>query len=203
MNIPEKPPSGQQPAMDQMRPSGHRALRKGRNPVPHGRYFLSCVVAGRRRGLEKVAADLVQIGLGIESESLWRMKALVAMPDHVHLLVELGQAGDLAGCVRRFKGRSAQCLRRLGLSWQRGAYHDHRLRPTEDLGAFLRYMLLNPYRASLIDWEDPWPGWWRAEDAGAWFDPTTLRGRPRPEWVSEAERLARDMGAGPVGGGER
>src|SRR5690606_1950925 len=103
------------------------------------------------------------------------------VPDHLHLIVEMSDEGDLAGSVRRFKGRTSVVLRKLpAMKWQRG-YFDHRLRAGEDLLAVFLYLFLNPYRAGLVAADQSWSSWFCAPDDWAWFGPLTNRSCPLPE----------------------
>jgi REP element-mobilizing transposase RayT len=78
--------------------------------------------------------------------------AFVAMPDHLHWLVELGES-DLSRLVLRVKSCSAiainRALGRVGPVWQKG-FHDHALRKEEDLRRLARYVVANPVRAGLV-----------------------------------------------------
>jgi REP element-mobilizing transposase RayT len=83
------------------------------------------------------------------------------MPDHVHLLVQLGEAG-LEQVVRRLKARSAlqlnQAIGRSGRFWAPG-FHDHALRREEDLKSVARYIVGNPLRARLVERVGDYPYW--------------------------------------------
>jgi REP element-mobilizing transposase RayT len=85
----------------------------------------------------------------------------VVMPDHVHFLLQLGEAG-LAGVVRRLKARSALQLNReigrTGRFWA-PSFHDHRLRRQEDLKGVARYIVANPLRSGLVDRVENYPFW--------------------------------------------
>jgi len=74
------------------------------------------------------------------------------MPDHLHLLVEGDEEGDLAEFVRVFKQLTSYRFRREGRGalWQR-SYYDRVLRADEDAGAVVRYILNNPVRRRLVD----------------------------------------------------
>ena len=85
------------------------------------------------------------------------------MPDHVHLLLELGETG-LSAVMKRLKARSAVQLNREigrgGRFWAPG-YHDHALRREEDLRSVARYIVANPLRAGLATRAGDYP-WWNA-----------------------------------------
>ena len=74
------------------------------------------------------------------------------MPDHVHLLVQTTEGGDIRRFARLAKQRSgyahAQATReRL---WQ-PSWHDRLLRDSDDRLDVARYLLANPVRAGLVD----------------------------------------------------
>ena len=78
------------------------------------------------------------------------------MPDHVHLIVQIGDI-SLLDIVRDLKSRSTQLWWRHGGNgtiWQR-AFHDRGLRTTKDVEVTIAYVLDNPVRAGLVGtWED-------------------------------------------------
>jgi putative transposase len=167
--------------------SGYAALRKGRVSMPGSIYFVSIVTEGRAVGLLGLAKQIHELGLDVENEGQWELYALQVMPDHVHLLFRLGKQTSLSACIRCIKGRSSVLLRSQSLSWQRGAFHDHRLREGETIAPFLRYMLLNPYVEGLLGWNEDWPGWFCSPLILQWFLPTTSNGRPYQSWMHASE----------------
>jgi REP element-mobilizing transposase RayT len=78
------------------------------------------------------------------------------MPDHVHLLIAVGQ-GSLIDCVAQWKSRCYKARRCRGNPapfWQR-SFWDHGLRRGEDVDVTAMYILHNPVRAGLVaDWRD-------------------------------------------------
>ncbi len=129
-----------------------------------------------------VLSGLLATGQQLDSEAVWHLRTTVVMPDHIHLLVSLGDTAELTGAVRLFKGRLAPVLRRSALSWQK-AYFDHRLRPDEDVLPLFLYIFLNPYRARLLDGTERWPGYYCCEEDWKWFEPLTNASVPFPEWL--------------------
>ena len=130
---------------------GHEALRRGRWSTPRAEYFITLCTQDRKQGLTEpmVLAGVLGEMKRLEAEGAWRVHTAVVMPDHVHLLVAVGESTDLAGAVRLFKGRLTPVLRKGGLRWQK-AYFDHRMRPEEDRLPVFLYIFLNPYRAGLL-----------------------------------------------------
>ncbi len=116
------------------------------------------------------------------------IRAATVMPDHIHLLLQLGERLPLDRVVAKWKTlarRSApHCL------WQAN-YYEHRLRPAESLERYAWYIFMNPYRARLISTDDNWPGWWPVP-VNAWTFLSLARPGPcpQPEWLAEIEAIA-------------
>jgi putative transposase len=74
------------------------------------------------------------------------------MPDHLHLLIEGDEVGDVGAFIKLFKQTTSYTFRRegRGVLWQR-SYYDRVLRADEDAGAVVRYILNNPVRRRLVD----------------------------------------------------
>ena len=94
----------------------------------------------------------------------WDLLAWVLMPDHAHLLCQLGRHGELAVLVRRLKSHAARdanaAIGREGPVWQRG-FHDRALRSEDDVTQVGRYIVANPVRAGLVERVELYP-WWNA-----------------------------------------
>lgn len=125
-------------------------------------YFLTTCVHERRP--EFTSADVVGMTLGFfEREAASNGVAIDAycfMPDHVHLLVECSEAGDLRAFMTRAKQFSGYYFsqahgRRL---WQKG-YFDRALRKEADRLVIIAYMVANPIRAGLCASSDAYPFW--------------------------------------------
>lgn len=105
------------------------------------------------------------------------------MPDHIHLLVGLGENTELSGAIRLFKGRLSPTLRAAGLKWERG-YYDHRIRADEDRLPIFLYIFLNPYRRNYLAAAQTWHGYTCAKEDWAWFGELTSSDCPYPEWLA-------------------
>ncbi len=93
----------------------------------------------------------------------WYMHLLLLMPYHLHGLVSLPRAGDLAKTVANFKELTAK---RAGIAWQRD-FFDHRIRARESLREKWAYVCMNPVRKGLIDNPARWPYvWWPEQEIG-------------------------------------
>jgi REP element-mobilizing transposase RayT len=163
---------------------GYNSLRYGRYSAPGAEYFLTLTLLRPATGLSDVSLvdDVRAEWQSLEESKLWRVRTAVIMPDHLHLLVILGESSELSALVRSFKGRLTPRLREHGLRWQAG-YYDHRVRPDDDRLALFRYIYLNPYRDGLLGTCERWPGYDCCGDDWAWFEPLTNQATPFPEWL--------------------
>ena len=163
-------------------------LHRGRSSEPGARYFLTCCTHGRCRGLisDAVLASLRAAWLHADGAGTAHTLAAVAMPDHVHWLIELGPRVPLGQVVGRFKRLTGPSLAGHGLAWQRD-FFDHRLRADEAEEAYALYLYLNPWRGvqrGEVIGADPSRVWWTPQPERWLFlrglDPD---GRPPPEWL--------------------
>lgn len=145
--------------------SGHRALRKGRHSQ-RDQIYLITVATQRRLPLFRewqVGRHPVMKLRHSDITDLTRSLAGVAMPDHLHWLMQLTGDTPLGAVIKRFKGRSALRINqgawtRTGPVWQ-AAYHDHALPREEDIKAVARYFIANPLRAGLVTSIGDYPLW--------------------------------------------
>ncbi|HYP61967.1 MAG TPA: transposase [Thermomicrobiales bacterium] len=84
------------------------------------------------------------------------------MPEHVHLVIVVGEEGDLISILHDFKSFTTNRWRkRTGQNklWQE-SFHDHGVRRSERMDELVAYVLQNPVDAGLAtDWQDyPWIG---------------------------------------------
>ena len=88
------------------------------------------------------------------------MLAWVLMPDHAHLLLQLGSREPLARVANRLKSASARKTNavrgKTGALWSPG-YYDHAMRVDEDLRTTAEYILANPVRAGLVERIEEYP----------------------------------------------
>jgi putative transposase len=131
-------------------------LRAGRQSVPSEWYAVTtCSVwPDLRPAGDKIIAEARRL----EDEDLVELYAVVAMPDHVHLLFALLGEVTLGRVMKLFKGRSSRAANKVlggsGSLWQR-AYYDHLIRGRDESYAHWWYILQNPVRRNLVEeWED-------------------------------------------------
>ena len=101
----------------------------------------------------------------IYSKKLWpdaKCLAWVLMPDHIHLLIELGEIEPLSLVVQRIKSLIAVAINtdrnKRQPVWQRG-YYDHAIRTDEDVLMAAQYLVNNPIRAGLAVTIGDYPYW--------------------------------------------
>jgi REP element-mobilizing transposase RayT len=167
-------------AFDQSR--GHAALRRGRFSQPAAEYFLTVCTDRRCAGLAlpNVAKVILDEAHAMSADGTWIVQSLLVMPDHVHLLITLGERLSIAKAVQRLKAKTSAVLRRANLGWERGFY-DRQLRPDDDRLAVFLYIYLNPYRAGLMPDSSKWPHYHCRDEEWAWLRGMLNADRPYPE----------------------
>ena len=139
-------------------------LRKGRVSLAGNAYHVTICTHGREQWFKDIYTGRIPVKhlQQLQSEKEINTIAWVVMPDHVHLLFQLGQHHNLSEVIKRFKGRSAidinRHLHRKGTFWQAG-FHDHGVRKEEDLKNIARYIVANPLRAKLVERIGDYPLW--------------------------------------------
>lgn len=156
------------------KPSGHRALRRGRTSLPGHYYHLTTTTFERQPWFASfTCACLVsQVIQKVPRYFDTQLLAWVLMPDHLHLLIQLGEKDHLSRFMQRLKTQTANQLNihlaRHGSVWGRGFY-DHALRADENIQQIARYIIANPLRAGLVDKIGDYPFWdavWLDQDFG-------------------------------------
>ena len=153
-----------------------QALRAGRSSIPGQAYLITTVCHHREKRFSRWSCAS-RIAPTIDNQRLWRDSRLLAwilMPDHLHLLIELGENESLPALMRRVKcvtaGVANAVDRRRGRVWMPG-YHDHALRCDESVAAAVRYMIVNPVRAGLVRRAGDYPYWncvWLEDGMADW-----------------------------------
>ena len=149
--------------MNHPRGPGTQALRRGRYSQKNGIYFVTAVTDKRIPWFQdfsfaRIICNIIGTPAGLsDAENLcW-----VVMPDHIHLLLRLGET-PLRQELNRLKSRSARILNheigRSGRFWCPG-FHDHALRKEEDMLETARYIVANPIRAGIVKRYGDYPYW--------------------------------------------
>ena len=104
-------------------------------------------------------AWLVQEALRKFEGTRYRMIAFTIMPNHVHVLFEVGEV-PMANLVRDWKGATARAANALlglkGAFWQ-ADYWDTYIRDAEHEEQTIRYIQNNPVKAGLVKKWQQWP----------------------------------------------
>ncbi len=164
-------------------------LRRGRVTATGTRYFVTIVTEERKPWLAALtvgAAVLAVLKLW-QDENRGLVLAATVMPDHIHVLFELGEALTIGQTVARWKSEIRKRTEYAG-SFQRD-FWEHRLREKEEVEDYALYIFLNPYRAALLPAGRSWPNWWTS-DAKLFRFTTALddRGSPPREWIDWPEQ---------------
>ncbi len=164
---------------------GHSALRRGRFSQSGAGYFLTICTEEKRIGLSDscVADALLTETKAMSADGTWSLRCAVVMPDHLHLLIELGVRLPLAKAVQRMKAKTSAKLRSAELQWARG-FFDRKLRPDDELLSLFLYIYLNPYRAGLITSAQSWSSYYCCENDWSWFRDQLDQDRPIPSWLT-------------------
>lgn len=160
------------------------SMHTWRESRDYARYFVTLCVDGRKPVLTH---DAVEEAIRTELEKLnadgdIRILEWVVMPDHAHLLFELGARLALGRVMARLKARTRAALTEAGGAWQRDFY-EHRVRPDELSEPYAAYIFLNPYRARLIPADKAWPQGGRGEIFWEFCEHLRPGGIPAPAWI--------------------
>jgi putative transposase len=116
-------------------------------------YFLTFITRGRRPILIDNAALLLESLDIARDEFRFKLMAWVVLPDHIHLLVDTGEA-RLPRLIRKIKVTFADKYRVLnGISSQRIWASGHRegtIETADDLERFIDYLHYNPVRHGVV-----------------------------------------------------
>ncbi|MEO6171587.1 MAG: transposase [Arenimonas sp.] len=144
---------------------GNRALRRGRISISNQIYLITFCTYQRQALFYENPLAANAFCAALNHESPWKDAKLlcwVLMPDHVHLLVQLGDRETLSKLMERLKSNTSRSVNtemvRTGPLWQ-SAYHDRALRTDEDLESVARYMVRNPIRAGIVNSLSLYPYW--------------------------------------------
>jgi REP element-mobilizing transposase RayT len=163
-------------------------LHAGRISASGARYFVTFVTADRKPWLKTAASAQA----ALETLRFWheendgRILAVTVMPDHLHVLFELGTRLTLGRCLARWKASTRHKID-YAEDWQRD-FWEHRVREDERWEDYGLYIFLNPYRAGLISRGEAWPWWWVPEPkVFSFMQALDSRGAPPSEWIDWPE----------------
>ena len=146
-------------AQQQSRPlsASERAHLKRLNSVRIEQYLDSGAGSCSLRTPE--IARVVAETLAIFDEKRYRLFSWCIMPNHVHVVAKIFPNHNLADVLHSWKSYTAKEANRIlktrGTFWQR-EYYNHLLRNESEFERAVKYVLENPVRARLKNWE--WSG---------------------------------------------
>jgi len=122
-------------------------------------YFIT--ICCQPRGYHQLTQATVWAAIQESSEhrqklGQWKIRLILAMPDHLHLLASFPSKQPMEKTIRHFKSWLAK---QHSIQWQDG-FFDHRLRSWESAVEKRKYILNNPLRAGLVTKVEDWPFWW-------------------------------------------
>lgn len=172
-------------------------LHTRRSSEPEARYFVTLVTRGREPwlGVKSHAEATLGVMQDWHREGDGLLLAATIMPDHAHVLFELGRRLTVGQCVGRWKTEARKAT---GYTeeWQRD-FWEHRLRAEEDAEEYALYTFLNPYRARLVGAGETWPWWWAPEMRRFKFaELLGSKAVPPQEWIDWPDERFAGVSAG-------
>ena len=90
----------------------------------------------------------------------FELHEFVVMPNHIHLLLSIGDQQQLSRVIQLIKGGFSHSLRENGIVfravWQQ-RYHDRRVHNGNEFAEFSRYIRQNPVRRGLVQNAEDYP----------------------------------------------
>lgn len=122
---------------------------------PNRTFFVTTNTAMGKRLLqsERNAGLLIEILRELVKEHVFELHDFVVMPDHVHLLLTIGEGMTIEKAVQLVKGRFSFRVKKehgyLGEVWQRG-FSEVQVMGRENFEAHRQYISQNPVKAGLV-----------------------------------------------------
>ena len=160
------------------------ALQRGRMPHSGALYFITLVTKDRAPWLATARTRDVFLAVlrAWHGERNGRVLAATVLPDHAHVLIELGARLSVGQVVAGWKSAT-----RRGAGYAetfQPDFREHRLRDAEDPEDYGVYIFLNPYRSRLVKPNERWAGWWMPDSTSFQFTSALdANGCPPPAWV--------------------
>ena len=109
---------------------------------------------------ERNAGLLIEILRELVKEHAFELHDFVVMPDHVHLLVTIGEGMTIEKAIQLVKGRFSFRLKKehgyLGEVWQRG-FSEVQVMGPQNFETHRRYIAENPVKAGLVQAGEEYP----------------------------------------------
>jgi putative transposase len=140
----------------------------GRNASPGSilnskRVFFATTKTSMGRRLlqsERNAGLFIDVLRSLAAEHRFRVYDFVIMPDHVHLLIEVGSEMTVEKAMQLIKGRFSHRLTKefghLGEVWQQG-FSEVQVLNRESFAQHRAYIATNPVKAGLVDSPEQYP----------------------------------------------
>lgn len=145
--------------------SGYHALRRHRVSLPNQIYLITFTTEKRQPVFFENDTAARIFCAALNDSRLWREAKLmcwVLMPDHVHLLIQIGDKETISRLMNRLKANTARqvnvVLGRKDRFWEKG-FHDRAIRSEENIVDVARYIVMNPIRAGLVKSAGLYPYW--------------------------------------------
>jgi putative transposase len=129
---------------------------------PSRTFFATTKASMGRRLLqsERNAGLLIEVLRSLVAEHKFELHDFVIMPDHVHLLLTVGEGMTIEKAMQLIKGRFSHRLTKefghLGEVWQRG-FAEVQVMKNADFEAHCAYIAQNPVKAGLVDSAELYP----------------------------------------------
>jgi putative transposase len=140
----------------------HRRLRDFDYSDPTQVYFVTTCARKNTAPFvdERLARVVIDALLWLRSERGVRLYAYCLMPDHLHVLLQLGSSnrplGSALGSGKKFSTQASWEMGYDGQLWQ-SRFYDHVMRTHEDGKRMARYILDNPVRRGLVGEAERFP----------------------------------------------
>jgi len=143
---------------------GLHLLRRGRWSQSENLYFITTSTFNNEHILinETIAYIIFNSLDWLEENKRAELICCIIMPNHVHMVIQLGEKQTLSEYMNSFKGFTGKKINELRKKskpvWQE-QYYDHCIRRDEDLNKIILYCYENPVRAGLVNQAEEYPYW--------------------------------------------
>jgi REP element-mobilizing transposase RayT len=138
---------------------GSQSLRKGRYSSPEFIYHIRFSTYNKQHLINFKSGCIIARKFNdyfIKRDD--ELLCWILMPDHAHLLIQLGPSSTLEQSIRILKSSTSRLFPDIKPFWQAG-YYDRALRKEEDLKDVARYIVANPVRGRLVKSVREYPLW--------------------------------------------
>ena len=147
-------------------PSKYRSHNRSKGRVSiQGAYYHIIICSHQRQKIladNTVASIIFNTFDWLETENRLEWICIMVMPDHVHMVIKLGEGQTLSKVLHSLKLFTARKinkhLSRYGPLWQKG-YTDWGIRTETTLNRTIRYCYANPMRKGMVAASRDYPHW--------------------------------------------